>query len=877
MHAQAASHHHQPSKVSTAPHFLSTSHALVLGSNPVAIPDVFTIDEDMMLIENVATNDLFLETDTFSIVVNASHGQLTFNPDGSFIYTPDADFVGADSFTYQLCTIANQCSQAVVSIDVQAVNDAPIAVDWIYDVEYNGSLNTHLNTQVLDVEGDVLTYSVLTNVTYGNCVLDSDGSVVYTSLLNYSGWDSLEFAVCDPFGACDTAWAIFIMIDVNESPVAVNDTYTLNEGETLTNNLGENDSDPNGDELSYTLYEAPSHGAVIIEPDGWFTYVPNDYYNGTDEFTYRVCDPTNFCSIAHVYLNITAQNSYPIAQDDIVIGEQNDEISYSVAVNDSDPDGDELTFALVTSPLHGVIVFNQNGSFSYIPDINYYGLDSFQYSACDALLCDTATVTISIAQVNFEPIALDDNYTITQGQVLDANVGSNDDMNNGGSGTYTLSTNASNGTCVLNTDGTFTYTPNPGFYGMDGFIYTVCNEAGFCSDANVTITVIELNTIPVAENDEFTMPEDGFLAGSVAVNDSDQDGDLLTYTLELNVNHGVLTFQSDGSFEYLPNANFFGTDHFTYSVCDTDGNCDVAMVTIIVTPVNDPPQAADDSYTTDEDVAISGFVGSNDFDVDDTQLVYTLGDEPNNGTLEFHSDGTFTYTPDPDFFGTDSFTYTVCDSGNLCDDATVTIVVNEVEDQQPEAVIDQYTTNEDEALQGNVSLNDIGLQAFSYSILQHPAHGQVVMYADGSFIYTPDQDYNGFDEFIYHACNSVGDCYSAVVSIIIVPQPDDDLKIPLGFSPNGDNTNDRFVIENIESYPQNSLTIFNRWGNVVFQKSPYTHDNAWDGTSDVSAVAFGTMVPEGTYYYILDTGPSILNAGKAEQRSGYIVVKYESK
>jgi gliding motility-associated-like protein len=149
------------------------------------------------------------------------------------------------------------------------------------------------------------------------------------------------------------------------------------------------------------------------------------------------------------------------------------------------------------------------------------------------------------------------------------------------------------------------------------------------------------------------------------------------------------------------------------------------------------------------------------------------------------------------------------------------------------------------------------------------------MEEDGSFTYTPNPDYNGTDSFDYQACDAFGNCYQATAIIVVNPMEDDEITVSQGFSPNGDNVNETLHIENIDSYPQNKLVIFNRWGNVVYEKSGYSSDSEWNGNADDSGAMGNSKVPEGTYFYVLETGQSRLDASKApEQLSGFIVIKY---
>lgn len=152
---------------------------------------------------------------------------------------------------------------------------------------------------------------------------------------------------------------------------------------------------------------------------------------------------------------------------------------------------------------------------------------------------------------------------------------------------------------------------------------------------------------------------------------------------------------SDGTYTYTPDPDFFGTDTFVYEACD--GNtCDQALVTITISPINDAPDAIDDSYSTIEDTSLNGDVTDNDVDPDGDNLTVTVVTTTSNGTLVLNADGTFTYVPNAGFFGTDSFTYEACDA-EACDTATVTINVDEL-NTTPVGVDDTYNVDEDGVL-----------------------------------------------------------------------------------------------------------------------------------------------------------------------------------
>ncbi|MGB5275853.1 MAG: tandem-95 repeat protein, partial [Gammaproteobacteria bacterium] len=184
-----------------------------------------------------------------------------------------------------------------------------------------------------------------------------------------------------------------------------------------------------------------------------------------------------------------------------------------------------------------------------------------------------------------------------------------------------------------------------------------------------------------AADDAATGDEDTTISSTVAANDSTSSGGVLTYAVDTGVTNGSLVFNSDGSYDYTPNANFVGTDSFTYTVTDAgSGESSIQTVTLTINPVTDL-NAADDAATGDEDTTISSSVATNDSTTSGGVLTYAVDTGVTNGSLVFNSDGSYDYTPNANFNGTDSFTYTVTDaaSGEMSLQ-TVSITVNSVDD-----------------------------------------------------------------------------------------------------------------------------------------------------------------------------------------------------
>ena len=233
---------------------------------------------------------------------------------------------------------------------------------------------------------------------------------------------------------------------------------------------------------------------------------------------------------------------------------------------------------------------------------------------------------------------------------------------------------------MFNSNGSYTYTPTANFTGTDAFTYQANDGTDNSAVATVTITVNALNDAPVAVDDTTSVDEDSALNGNVLANATDVEGSALTATLVSGTSHGVLVFNSNGSYTYTPNANFTGTDAFTYQVNDGANNSTVATVTITVNALNDAPVAVGDSASVDEDTALNGNVLANATDVEGSTLTAALGTGPTHGTLVLNSNGSYTYTPTANFSGTDAFTYKVNDGTAESNIATVTITIAPVND-----------------------------------------------------------------------------------------------------------------------------------------------------------------------------------------------------
>ncbi|MGH1420656.1 MAG: tandem-95 repeat protein, partial [Hyphomonas sp.] len=247
---------------------------------------------------------------------------------------------------------------------------------------------------------------------------------------------------------------------------------------------------------------------------------------------------------------------------------------------------------------------------------------------------DVATVTITVDPVNDAPTGTAAPISTDEDTAISGAVVTNDI--DGDTVVATLSTAPTNGTVIVNSDGTYTYTPASDYVGSDSFVVLLDDGNGGTSTVSVSATIGAINDNPVAADDAQTTDEDVAVNGAVTL--SDVDGDTVTASLGTAPTNGTATVNSDGTYTYTPNADFNGTDTFTVSANDGNGGTDVATVTITVDAVNDAPVAADESQTTDEDVAVNGAVALSDVDGD--TVTASLGTAPTNGTVSVNTDGT---------------------------------------------------------------------------------------------------------------------------------------------------------------------------------------------------------------------------------------------
>ena len=743
------------------------------------------------------------------------------NSDGSYTYTPNPGFTGTDQFTYEICDdgIPSLCVEGTVIITVLPDNDAPVAVNDINNTYVDLPVNGTVATNDDDANDDELKFLLLSQPDSGTVVLNVDGSYEFTPNPGFVGTTQFTYVVCDdgiPGPLCDTATVTIEVFEnsgnQNDPPVANNDVFSVLAGNPINGNIISNDVDPNGDNLTINTTPAtfPTHGTVTILPNGTFTYTntSGSDFSGVDSFQYVICDDgmPSICDSAWVYIDVIPDdggltNNPPLANTDAAIIYVNDTATGNLVINDSDPDGNNITINTtpVDNPQFGTVTINADGSYTYVPNVGFEGNDQFVYEICDdgnPVLCTQGTAIITVIPDNTPPVANNDIANMLSDSSFTGNVLTNDYDLDGDNLTVNTTpvTNPSNGNVTLDGNGTYTYTPNPGFVGNDQFTYVICDDGipgPLCDTAIVSIQVFSDSTnndAPVANDDQFTLLEGTVVTGNVMSNDYDPDLDGLTFTVLTTTPNGTLLPNADGTFNYLPNNGFVGTDSFTYVICD-DGIpslCDTAVAYFEVLPTTDinlPPYAGNDATVTLINTDVSGDLVANDGDPNGNQITInqTPVSNPTNGTVTINSDGTYTYSPDVGFTGTDQFIYEICDDGNpiLCTQGTAIVTVLPLSNTAPVAINDVLNVLPGSTENGNVLTNDYDPNGNNLTVnttpITPPSQGNVTISPNGEYTYIAPANYTGTDSFQYVICDDGAPvlCDTAWVVIEIIPVPTD--------------------------------------------------------------------------------------------------------
>ncbi|WP_158534921.1 CshA/CshB family fibrillar adhesin-related protein [Mucilaginibacter hurinus] len=692
----------------------------------------------------------------------------------------------------------------------------------------------------------------------------ANGSVTFTPLATFTGKTiPLPYTIKDNFGS----ESVSALITIDVKPTGIDDTDSTTPGTPVSTNVKAND----GQNLATATVTATNgtNGTTAVDGAGNVIYTPNAGFTGTDTYTYFLTTPDGVVSDPiTVTINVTGSSG----TNDATTTPINTPVTTDVRANDG-PAGVDATVN-PTNGAHGTTTVTPTGQVIYTPQNGYVGKDTYTYTLTkNGVTTPPITVTVDI-----KPTGVNDSGTTPVNTPITTTVKSNDGPS--GTGTTVNATNGTNGTTVVNADGTVTYTPATGFIGNDTYTYTLTTADGVISDPiTVNITVFAASIV----------------LNKVATNSGNAAGDVINYTLTVtNTGNTALTNvvitdagADAGSISPSVIPTLDGGEEATVTARHTLTQAEInsgsfsnqAAVTATDQSNNTVGGVSDDPNTTEgNDSTVVTFTPQGNAGVSLTKrgeftefyIIYTLVIR-NTGQTALTSvsitDPKLGITNSPINVGGglaagDSVVtvlppYTLTqadkDAGTVVNNATVnaqsgngnSVTANAgtttVVPKSPVAVNDNTLAFLNKPKVVEILKNDNpGNSTFdpqSIEIIKQPEHGTIQI-GNGVVTYTPDPDYSGPDEFTYRVKDLFG-YYTNVATVTLNISPNSTIKIPTLFTPNGDGINDLFEIRGIEEFVQNDLVIVNRWGNEVYKKKQY--DNSWAGTG----------LNEGTYYYIL--------------------------
>ncbi|MCD9636251.1 Ig-like domain-containing protein, partial [Tenacibaculum maritimum] len=869
-----------------------------VGATPDSQNDTANTTEDTAVTVDIYGNDNDIPTDGALVTTNPTNGTVTIDNGGTpndpsddvVTYTPDADFNGTDSFDYTVCDNASpaNCTTSTVNVSVGATPDSQ-----------NDMADTTEDTPVIVAiytnDSNIPTDGVLniTNPTNGTVTIDNGGTpddpsddiVTYTPDADFNGTDSFDYTVCDNASPANCTTAT-VNVSVGAILDSEDDVANTTEDTAVTVDIYGNDNDiPTNGSLVTTN---PANGTVTINNGGTpndpsddvVTYTPDASFIGTDTFDYTVCDnasPAN-CTTSTVRVNVT-----PMSGNDIASTGEDTPVTVDIYTNDSNvPTSGNLT---TTDPVNGTVTIDNGGTpndpsddvVTYTPNPDFSGTDSFQYTICDN--ASPANCTTAIAIIIVEPDT-DEDGIVDSIDLDDDNDGILDvnekpcfvSLENFGSGKGNILINHSN--VPVGNVGNVRIGSNPDFVGKpwfqskSGADATGDPEGRYLSLDNPkgsAPVLIYKESINVEVNQEYSY---SFFAAAAKEAIGKQAIAYPDARIEVKDDLGMVL--------QTINTGTFTLDWKKFELLFTS-----TTTTVTVEIYNNNIRELDNTLLIDE-IFVSLASVSCDTDGDGIPNYLDL-DSDNDGCNDVIESG-----------GIDEDNDGIADGDGFNNVGQVTTGgailttnydgVTGREDSAVQLTVDASELIDQEVSRGSATTftisNATAIKAVAYS---GAAPSTVPDYTAASAIDISDaiiyqwqedgidlsdegvylgaktktlsiSDVSGLDGKVYtltvthpdNVCGSV--VHSATLNVTL---GDPDITIYNELTPNGDGDNDTFYIDAINKYPNNSLEIYNRWGNLVYSKKGY--DNTFEGISNGRVnISEGAKLPAGTYFYVLD-------------------------
>jgi hypothetical protein len=732
---------------------------------PIAENGSFEINEDEFVNYTLIATDMNNDTLNFQIVSPPTLGQIQIidSYTGQCKYIPFPDKNGTDLFTFVVNDGVLDSNIATMTVEIKPINDRPQAQDSNLrldeDFEKQGVLNGS------DIDGDSLHFEIVENPSIGivELVDVQTGKYRYSPFLNHYGTDLFRFVVKDHDTTSLTGTVNIIIDPQNDAPAA--QSLTLETVEDMPVYGVFQASDIDNDPLTYMLVDDPnaiSIGILEIKDaiNGEFTYYPPANRYGQFIFNYYVSDGQLSSLSVPLTITVLPANDAPFVFDQELSTDINEPLI--ITLSGDDIDEDHLIYNIVFSPTNGQLVKDGN-DWKYIPDTDYQGIDYFTFQADDQTnsetsMSNTGTVDIRVGVPEADFYTYEDNkksLDLLSGTSFDSEVLQ-----------YEIIRSPDHG--FLKGEGQFqTYEPETNYFEMDDFTvrYTVGNQK---YDREIQIYIIPVNDPPklinIAPSPAFTY-EDQSLTLTVMVDDPDTSLSSLIFSLIDAPDNGQATVTGNHIY-YLPSKDFSGEDQLTVSVTDgIDGSSSSQQIDIQIAPANDAPIAFDQDVETLEETQVS--INPVAFDQDSDTLVYTIKQNPSNGSLLGQSPP-YTYVPQSNFYGIDRLTFVASDGESMSEEAQILIRVKNVNDA-PKANSSSFTIHDETQITDRLLAIDADYDILIYTIVKQPEKGLLTFINPvmGTFLYYPQTGASGIDTFSFKVNDGSKDSNIASVNITL--------------------------------------------------------------------------------------------------------------
>ncbi|BCB42218.1 hypothetical protein VagYM19_13450 [Vibrio alginolyticus] len=717
---------------------------------PIATNDAIQTDEDSQVVIDVLANDSDIEGDDLSITsasVSEEQGIVEI-VDGKLVFTPAENFNGNATISYTISDGELE-DEAQVSVTVNSVNDAPIALNDATITEEDTSVTIDVLPNDTDIDGDALSIESASVLSDQGQVEIIDGKLVFTPTENFNGDAEITYTVTD--GALTDEATVKVTVNaVNDTPVVESSIADQTLAEdftpyTIDLNTAFSDVDNVDGELSFSV-SGNSNVNVSIE-NGIATISPTADWNGSETLTFTATDLSGE-SVSQT-VNFTVASVADIVADSATVVEDTPTI-IKVLGNDTFK-GDDKVVSLDSNngPANGTVSVNPDGSVTYTPNDNYHGTDSFTYIVTSGGVSESTTVSVDVTPVNDAPVTKDDTAITDEDTPVTIDVLPNDtDIDGEKLSIESASVSKEQGTVEV-VDGKLVFTPAENFNGDAEITYTV-TDCALTDEATVKVTVNAVNDTPVVESSiaDQTLAED-FTPYTIDLNTAFSDVDNVDGELSFSVsgNSNVNVSIENGIATISPTADWNGSETLTFTATDPSGESVSQTVNFTVAPVADI--VADKATVVEDTPTIIKVLGNDTFEGDDKVVSLDTNNGPANGTVSVNSDGSVTYTPNDNYHGTDSFTYIVT-SGGVSESTTVNVDVTPVNDA-PVAKDDTAVTDEDTPVTIDVLPNDTDVDGDTLSIQSASvpeAQGKVEI-VDGKLVFTPAENFHGDAEITY--------------------------------------------------------------------------------------------------------------------------------